>query len=468
MLSDSEMSVRASIYDVIESNVCVGCGACAVLEPSIKMERDKFGVMRPDISLVSRERMDMLSAICPFSRGSASEDNIGAELFPHIAKFDRRTGAYINTYAGRVVGGENVALSSSGGLTSWICIELMRNGLIDGVIHVGANSGEQNGLFAFQVSTTIEQIRDRRKSQYYSASFDTAVRSVLGDGKRYAFIGVPCYVKAIRLLCRADAGLRKQIKFAIALVCGHMKSASFAELLAWQVGVPPNELRAVDFRVKVAGKPAHDYDFSAVGLDGQPHSKMSSSLYGGVWGHATFQLDACDYCDDIFGETADLCLGDAWLGRYAKEWQGTNVAITRNEILEALLQSGKLRDALFLEALSIEDLVESQAGNFRHRWDGLSVRLQDAVATKRWLPVKRIKAGSRLVDKKRVAIVRLRQRMASASHIHFLDAKVKGSLQYYRDQMSEMVHEMEGLSRPSFAAVTLRKLKTLFRRFSSR
>lgn len=39
---------------------------------------------------------------------------------------------------------------------------------------------------------------------------------------------------------------------------------------------------------------------------------------------------ACDFCDDVFAETADIALGDAWLPEYVQDGNGTNVVVTRN------------------------------------------------------------------------------------------------------------------------------------------
>ena len=461
------VSNRTPIQDVLDHQVCVGCGACAVREPAIRMVRTPLGIMMADIGRASTDALARASAVCPFAIGTADEDEISAELYGQLPNRDRRTGPYLSLLGGRVARGEEVTQSSSGGMTSWLSLKLLEAGLIDAVVHVGAvePSGPDRGaLFGFQVSTSATQLRSRRKSQYYSASFETAIQSIRGDSKRYLFIGVPCYVKAIRLLCRADAVLQGQIRFAFALVCGHMKSAAFAELMAWQVGVPPDRLRRVDFREKVPGLPSYDYNFAAVDVDEVHHAGTSNKLMGGNWGHASVQLEACDYCDDIFGETADVVFGDAWIPRYVKAWQGTNVVLNRHAVIEQILRDGQRSGELELDALSVAELAESQAGNFRHRWDGLSVRLQDRVQAGAWVPRKRIAPGSRPVSEKRRAIVRLRQQMAQASHGLFLQAKTEGSLAIFIEAMRPMASEMNALSRQSFAGRLWRRTMAALRR----
>src|SRR3546814_14393552 len=104
-----------------------------------------------------------------------------------------------------------------------------------------------------------------------------ALSSIAGDGKRYAFVGVPCFVKAISLLMRQDARLAEQIRFRDGLVCGHLKSAAFAECLSWQTGVTPEELAAVDFRVKDPDPPATRYRF----CDKAKYADRSAERRGG-------------------------------------------------------------------------------------------------------------------------------------------------------------------------------------------
>ena len=43
------------------------------------------------------------------------------------------------------------------------------------------------------------------------------------------------------------------------------------------------------------------------------------NLYCIRWEYGYFKYKACDFCDDIFAECADITVGDAWLSRYKKD-----------------------------------------------------------------------------------------------------------------------------------------------------
>lgn len=441
-------STSPDIAKVVTGGYCVGCGACAVAAPQVvSIQRNAFGYTQAVVTQTSESGMLAASSVCPFSSMAKDEDSLANTRFSDCTSYDARVGRYDSLGAGRVLDENQVVRSSSGGLTTWLLVKLMEMGQIDGVIHFG-QAASSSELFAFCVSRSVPEIRNRTKSQYYSGDFSDAVSSIRGDGRRYAFVGVPCYVKAARLLAANDPVLAEQLVFFLGLVCGHMKSAAFAELLAWQVGVPPSDLTAVDFRVKNQSADAAGYKFHAKGIrPNEQGTEVTRSLVGGNWGHALFQLKACDFCDDIFAETADACLGDAWIPRYVSDWRGTNVVVSRNKLLTEQLLAGCQNGEIFFECLSADDICQSQDGNFRHRWDGLSVRLEKAVRQGSWIPKKRIKPGSRKVTFLRRALVYTRQRMASESHEAFLLAKRKQSIDVFYDFFSPYARRMRLLYR---------------------
>jgi hypothetical protein len=184
---------------------------------------------------------------------------------------------------------------------------------------------------------------------------------------------------------------------------------------------------------------------------------------GGNWGHAMFQLKACDYCDDIFAETADIAFGDAWLPKYSDDWRGTNVVVCRTPALDSILRAGAERGELMLETLSVDLAAESQSGNYRHRWDGLSLRLADDQDSGLWAPRKRIKPGSRPLTKTRENIVRLRRNLASFSHEAFAEAKAVGSLDHFKRSVQPLVAAMD----KEYAAGNRRFLNRIARKIKS-
>lgn len=436
-----------TINDVITNGVCVGCGACAVVDDNISIRRNKFGSMEASVSSGKLEALSIADRVCPFSDNSLNENAIATKLFSNCDNFDTRTGYYNDIFYGRRSDDDALLESSSGGLTSYVAIELLKKKYVDGIIHVGKKqSNQRDELFQFVTSYSESDANNHKKSQYYSMSFDAVIRHIKGDNKRYVIVGVPCFIKALRNVCLNDNALSKQIIFTLGLVCGHLKSSKFAELLSWQLSVSPERIKTVDFRKKNKDSTVNAYDFKVVDIEDKEFFKTSSSLLGGNWGHAAFQLQACDYCDDIFAETADAVFGDAWLPQFSSYWQGTNIVLVRNNVITEILQSAKQASRITLENLSIDDLCKSQEGNFRHRKDGLVVRLTDDLNAGKKIPTKRVDLSkiSQIPDKRK-KIVRLRKEMAVKSHEYYLTASLNNNLDMYMIPMSKLARKMQAL-----------------------
>src|SRR5690606_22913593 len=97
-----------------------------------------------------------------------------------------------------------------------------------------------------------------------------------------------------------------------------------------------------------------------------------------------FKPKACDWCDDIAGETADLACGDAWLPEFTHESAGTNIVIVRNSRISELVREGIDKNLLVMSEQPVEKVYESQAGNYRHRQEGLTLRIEQAIAEGVW------------------------------------------------------------------------------------
>ena len=63
----------------------------------------------------------------------------------------------------------------------------------------------------------------------------------------------------------------------------------------------------------------------------------SAEAVGGKFNLGAMMLNACNYCDDVVGETADISIGDAWLPKYSFDWRGKNLLVLRNTVLSELI-----------------------------------------------------------------------------------------------------------------------------------
>ena len=427
------------IEQVVQRGMCVGCGACAVrTSGAIPVTIGRFGVYEARLDGVDPAVVRDASRVCPFSDDARNEDDLARELFPGLPT-DDRIGAHLDVFAGRRTSENELVASSSGGLTSLMLTELLRRGVVDGVLHVGRSaSGDQ--LFTYEISTTSEDVERSRKSMYSATTLADVVAEIRGDGRTYAVVGLPCFIKALRLLAHEMPGLGEQLRVYVGLVCGHLKSSFFAESLAWQAGVPPHELGRIDFRVKNPERSSGDYDYEVAARDGaEPRVRRTSSTIDGPWEYGAFQPEACNFCDDVFAESADVVFADAWLPQYKADWRGMNAVVVRDERLRELLLAARRRGEIHLEALSVDEAARSQAGGLRHRRTGLAVRLADDMRRGLSVPTKRVAPDLRVVTRRRAAVIRQRRRMSQLSLETFAIARQAGDFELYAAPMRRAI-----------------------------
>jgi coenzyme F420 hydrogenase subunit beta len=430
------------IQDVVSSDTCIGCGACSVISDgkvSVDLNANGiYGANADHLLSLDSETAALVDKVCPFSNQSLNEDELGIpdpSSNQEIQK-DIRVGAYTTLIAGRVLDSKYINGSSSGGLTSWLTTKLMENGLIKGVIHVGSASRDDT-LFSYTISRTIEEIIRNRKSIYYPTTLTDALleikRSKTGP---YAIVGVPCFIKAARLIANQDNEIGSQLRYYIGIVCGHMKTKFFAEANSWELGIDPGDIKSVDFRVKDPNGGANQYHFAAESKSSNlTSSKKASSFVSGNWGHAFFQPNACNYCDDVFAETADIVFGDAWIPRYKEDWRGANVVVARNNHLRNLFIEGSRNGEIEINDLSLNDVVQSQQGGLRHRREGLSVRIANDRVNGIKHPSKRIFNNPETITYSRRKLIEQRRVISRTSIEEFRKAKLVGSYEQFQERM---------------------------------
>lgn len=411
-----------TIENVIENGFCVGCGGCkAHLDNDVNIEMQSTGFYKAKIKDANRD-LSLVSKLCPFSSDSLNEDDLGKELYEN-KKHDKKIGYYNAIYTGHVTNIEDRISSSSGGLTTWFASKLLINNEIDAIVHVG----ESKGLFEYKISKSLKELnaKPNKKSRYYPVTFESLTDYLKTTEDRVLFIGIPCYVKAIRLM-QKEFNLTN-IKFVVSLLCGHMKSSFFAENIGWQAGILPHELENIDFRVKKEGYRSSEYFVKIESKDNRKKLLKNNRLLGSNWGHGFFKHKACDFCDDIAGELADVTFGDAWLPRYTDDYLGENIVVSRSDLFDQYIK--EYESEVISEEVTIQDFYDSQAGNYRHRRDGLPVRIE---FEQRWTPIKRVYLSSTEKDESRDGIYLHRYVMSKYSIINFIKAKKYNSYFLFR------------------------------------
>jgi len=398
---------------------CVGCGSCAE-----RMQWDKNGFLKP----VAAAPPAAFAQQCPFSPVAPNEDVIALDRFPQATAADSRIGRFEAAYVGHAVDDPFRRNGSSGGLTNWVAAELLRTGAVDGIAHVAPTDPASGRLFAYRISRSLAELGSGAKSRYYPVELSQVLREIRATPGRYAVVGVPCFIKAIHLLRRVDPAIRERVTHTLGLFCGHMKSAAMVESFAWQLGTELERVQELDYRIKDESRPANWYR-AHLDLEGGGTAEQDWWHFAdGDWGAGFFQNPACDWCDDVVAETADIAFGDAWVEPYSSDGRGTNVVVVRSKQLKAMIEAARADGRLSLEPVDAEFIVRTQAAGLRHRRDGLAYRLTWAKG--RAAPPKRV-APSADLPVRRKLVYRMRYWIARISHPLLRLARAMGMPRLY-------------------------------------
>lgn len=450
------------IDQVLKAGACVGCGGCAFAAGG-QMVLNAQGFYTPQLN--GAETNPELASACPFLAPDLNEDVLADRFLPIVAQRDYKIGKHDAVFAAHAEEGSFRRAGSSGGIGSWFAAELLRRGLVDGVIHARPvpRNGTEDPFFRYGISRSIEEMSKAAHSHYHVVEISKVLDEVKRVPGRYLFTGVPCIVKAVRRAQARDAQIAERIVYTMALVCGHLKSVHWALSLGWGAGTAPEDIEAITFRVKSENVAAKAYYF---GIRKRSNTELevhdSAPLTGGKFNLGAMMPDACNYCDDVVGETADLTIGDAWLPRYAFDWRGKNMIVSRNPELTELMQQANSEGRIIIEPMTANEASDAQAGGFRQRREGLAHRLARRRALGLWTPIKRDLPDMIRPSMLRAQIYDLRDQVSVRSRDAFRRALDRKDLSIYDREMAAIFKQLRRMeilaSATRIASIRLRAL----------
>jgi coenzyme F420-reducing hydrogenase beta subunit len=357
------------------------------------MHWNEFGFLVPGLTGTC-ENDNSCVTVCPFNpfpeKEERTEDELSALYLKDSTEFHRKIGKYINIYAGYA--DDLRFTSSSGGLATFILSELLEQGAVNHVISV-KESHNAGMHYEYAVSNTQEELLAASRTKYYPVTLSSVFSGIDVLEGKVAVVGVPCFIKAIRLAQQRNPQLKEKIPFLVGIICGGWKSSFFTEYLSEKSGVQKNACHKPEYRIKDVHSTATDYSFGCYDKNEGREKTIKMRSVGDMWGSGLFKAHACDYCEDVAAELADISIGDAWLEPYVLDGKGTSVVVTRSLPAEKIIQdgmkNGRLRK-LHCETLKPEKFIHSQQGAYDHRHTGLSFRMRQAekarisIAPKRW------------------------------------------------------------------------------------
>ncbi|MDH0427971.1 Coenzyme F420 hydrogenase/dehydrogenase, beta subunit C-terminal domain [Stutzerimonas stutzeri] len=380
------------VKDVVDHDLCIGCGVCVQACPNeaIEVAWNELGFLVAKGNGNPCDEDGSCIKVCPFNPSPAEDlkdENDLANIFLMDTKqAHEKIGRYTGIYAG--YSKKFRQTSSSGGVATYVHEQLLKSGIIDHVVTVG--SSEKPGVhYEYTIISSPEKLLSTSKTRYHPVTLENALKEIKSLNGKVAISGVGCFIKAIRLAQAHDPELKEKIAFLTGIICGGVKSRFFTEYLASKAGVKTGSAREPEYRVKDPASTASDYAFSCIDTESDSTKIIKMRTAGDMWGTGLFKANACDFCDDVTSELADISLGDAWLEPYSRDGQGHNVIVTRTSLANTILNQGLQKGELELEHLPVDRFLASQQGSFNHRHDGMATRIAFAHKAAGKVPPKR-------------------------------------------------------------------------------
>ncbi len=301
---------------------CIGCGLCQS-EGIAKLNRNEKGFYYPSKEDINRETESFFEKVCPSS---------GQQLkfFDTTSIWGKRE----QIYAAYATEKDVRRKASSGGVLTALCSYLLREKKVDGIIHVGVADGSPFETKCY-CSTTVEEVVSRCGSRYAISAPLLELSTLVEEGRRYAFIGKPCDIIALRGFMQNE-NKYSNIIYLLSFFCAGLPSNEANRLLLKRLGCEEEKCSRLTYRGE--GWPGCA---TAEDEEGKKHTMSYSESWGGILGRDVNPY--CKFCMDGIGEMADISCGDGWYLNNAmqpdfSEREGRNVVFTRSPEGEALFR----------------------------------------------------------------------------------------------------------------------------------
>ncbi len=353
----ADMVLAHSLKRVARGNLCSGCGGCTVIAgDKITMEVQPPGYLRPrQHAPLTAEEDRSIAQMCPGLRQDVDAD--GRQDSP-------LWGPYVSMHTGHATDPALRYSASSGGGLSAALVYLLESGQVDGVLQVSATPDFPIGNVT-TLSETVEDIGFAAGSRYAPSSPLAGLATLLESDRRFAFVGKPCDISALRALSTLDARIDERIPFMLSFFCAGVPSHSGGKAVLAALGTSLKETKA--FRFRGMGWPGRA---TAQLKDGRDLSMTYHESWGKIL--SKHVQHRCKICADGTGVAADLVCADAWHCDdqgypLFEEQDGISLMVARTQKGARLLSEAEEAGKLQVSEFSPEVLPAMQPGQTARR-----------------------------------------------------------------------------------------------------
>lgn len=356
--------LRNPIDHILTGDLCAGCGACAGVFPNkVAMEVASPGFLRPyQTADLSGDEEKAFAQFCPA---------LGQRVETQGRSDHTLWGPFLEMRTGWSTDPELRFAGASGGALSGLVLHLLERGEVDAVVQIAADP-ENPIANRTVISLNRADILAAAGSRYAPSAPLARLTELVVTARRYAFIGKPCDVVALRTLAEQDSQVAVAFPVMLSFFCAGVPSETGARAILAEIGAEPEKVTR--FRYRGQGWPGRA---TATLQDGGERSMSYHDSWGGIL--SKHVQHRCKICADGTGKAADLVCADAWESDAAgypvfDEAEGVSLIVSRTDLGEQILQAAVATGRLEATAFNVSGLAAIQPGQ-RERRRALLARL---------------------------------------------------------------------------------------------
>ena len=367
-----------SLEDIVAGGLCIGCGICQSIagRDRVEMTMMEPGFLRPKVKAAPDDAaMREILDVCP----GASIDGAMPKERADGVFMDPVYGPWVSITRGYAADDEIRFKAAAGGALTALGMYLLDTGKVDFVLHVAQSTDDPIRSYR-KVSFDSAQILAGTGSRYCPVAPLEDVTELLDQGKRFAFMGKPCDVNAMRNLAKWDRRVDKLVPYMLTISCAGVPELNCTTDFLRRQGFEEAELEVMRYRGY--GWPGRTYARTRDGREAEETYLTTWYKYG--W-KAQYR---CKICPDHTGEQADVTSADDWPDGgtpKAEVRDGWSLIVSRTPQGEELVREAQSAGYMYLEPYDIYAMYDTQPHQTRKK-QGIVARLAAMWLTGHALP----------------------------------------------------------------------------------
>lgn len=358
-----------NVLEVDQKGLCLECGTCVGVCPhsNIMLIPDIEG--RNRIHIEEEKLCENCSGIClnVCPGHEIDMDQLNMQVFGKIPS-NYWAGNYRQAFLGYCYDDEVQKKAASGGIISTLLIYALQTNIIEGVFLLTPKKGDPFRLepvLAYDKDTVL----NAAGSYYWPAPIGQCLDNILHSDKKFAFIGLPCEIQALRKAQNFSKKLRENVVFTIGLFCGGRPTIQGQKFAFQRYGIDTDQLERINYRysewpgyLKVTLKNGKEI-----------HVQKSEQLQG--YSGQIFCHPRCIFCHESTAELADISTGDAIRLEDTRGPKEKSLLVARTQTGLDLLDKAVEAKKLNLREVEIEKMIHSQQRPIIHKKNSLWARI---------------------------------------------------------------------------------------------